>query len=125
MKTDWKIIAKAINNPGMKICRTGWDHGEYIFYDSENDQWISKNAEYTQVSFHDDGTWQEYKEPEKTRKTVAEKGYQLINEGTLGRDWVDEDIFSSIEEIEEYISFSNWNYVGYKEIKIHRFVEDD
>ena len=65
----WQIIAKAVQNPGMKIRSKKWSNDNFIFYDDGSGGWVShKGIEYIFPSYLSLHEWQEYKEPEEMVK---------------------------------------------------------
>lgn len=65
----WQIIAKAVQNPGMKIRSKKWSNDNFIFYDDGSGGWVShKGIEYIFPSYLSLHEWEEYKEPEEMVK---------------------------------------------------------
>lgn len=60
---SWEVLAKAINEPGTKICYESWDVGYYMYY-VHNVGFKDKDGESCDPAIYM-GRWQLYKEPAK------------------------------------------------------------
>lgn len=63
--TDWKLIARAINDSSVKITRDNWEN-DYSYFSGE--RWLTKSGnDFDLFDYSFDG-WIEYVEPKKKLK---------------------------------------------------------